>query len=328
MKWFRLYSEARYDAKLRSLTAPQFRVWFNLLCLASEQPTRGVIDPKSDRVLAFEVAEGDVELLNQTIETLVALHCVTSVTRPVIGVPGDAGTRSITFINFAKRQYSSTDCHARSGAKSSTERVRKYRERKRLQKHVAHGTQETPGVTPEGTPGTPPEDRVQTSEGDTPRPPSGGVCVPVAVFDPRDDEEPFVPPAPTIQALGIAPRPAVANDPAEVARVEAKAERLFPMLWFGAKVQGLAGDYPMAWVELALEETHAAGVRDWRYALGILRRLAREGGPKRPPGVPARAPAPDPELAVHHVSPRRAAEIEATYRPQPSRTLRRPRPCP
>jgi hypothetical protein len=155
--------------------------------------------------------------------------------------------------------------------------------------------------------------------------------VPVAVFDPGDDEEPFVPPAPTALALAPAPRPAVVSDPvigrdAEVARVEAKAERLFPMLWFGAKVRALADDYPMAWIELALEEAHAAGVRDWRYALGILRRLVREGGPKGPPGVPARAPAADPELAVHHVSPRRAAEIEATYRPQPPRTLRRHRP--
>ena len=34
--WFRMYSEARVDAKLRSLSADEFRVWFNLLCLASE----------------------------------------------------------------------------------------------------------------------------------------------------------------------------------------------------------------------------------------------------------------------------------------------------
>jgi hypothetical protein len=114
----------------------------------------------------------------------------------------------------------------------------------------------------------------------------------------------------------------VANDPAEVARVAAKAERLFPTLWFGTKVGALAGDYPMAWVERALEDAHAAGVGDWRYVLGIVRRLAREGGPRVAPAAPTRRATADPELTIHRVSPERAAAIEATYRPQPPRTLR------
>jgi hypothetical protein len=100
MKWSRLYSEARYDAKLRSLTAEQFRVWFNLLCFASDQPTQGVIESMNDRVLAYAVAEGDVALLNQTIAMLVALQCVTSVTHPVTDVPGAVERRSITFLGL------------------------------------------------------------------------------------------------------------------------------------------------------------------------------------------------------------------------------------
>jgi hypothetical protein len=135
------------------------------------------------------------------------------------------------------------------------------------------------------------------------------------------DDEPFVSPA---SSRAPDPPPAVANDSAEVARVAAKAERLFPMLWFGTKVGALAGDYPMAWVERALEDAHAAGVGDWRYVLGIVRRLAREGGPRASPA--ARLAPADPELTIHRVSPERAAEIEATYRPQPPRTPRWHRP--
>jgi len=31
MKWFKLHTEARNDAKLRSMSDSQHRVWFNLL---------------------------------------------------------------------------------------------------------------------------------------------------------------------------------------------------------------------------------------------------------------------------------------------------------
>jgi hypothetical protein len=181
-----------------------------------------------------------------------------------------------------------------------------------------------------------PELEREEEEKDPPHPPeegSGGCAVASGLEEAasglEEDEEPFLPPAPAGslslasdpgRADGTAPPPVVANDPVEVARVEAKAERLFPTLWFGTKVQALAADYPMAWVERALEDAHAAGVRDWRYVLGILRRLARDGGPRVAPAAPARRATADPELTVHRISPERAAAIEATYRPQPSRT--------
>ncbi len=94
MKWFRLYTEARNDAKLRSLSDAQFRVWFNLLCFASEQKeNRGIIAGYNEELLAVEVAECDVELLRETLGNLEQLR--------IIEKDGDI----ITFVNFSKRQY-------------------------------------------------------------------------------------------------------------------------------------------------------------------------------------------------------------------------------
>lgn len=96
MKWFRLYTEARTDCKLRALTPEQFRVWFNLLCYAAEQVTRGVVTPVTRTLLAVEVADQDVELLDATVDKLVMLNIVTV---------AEDGT--ITFLAFAERQYES-----------------------------------------------------------------------------------------------------------------------------------------------------------------------------------------------------------------------------
>lgn len=94
MKWFKLHAEARNDAKLRMLSADEFRVWFGLLCLASEQKERGTIPPMEPFLLAVEVAGGEEELLAATLRRLSSLRMVAT---------GEDG--SITFINFQKRQY-------------------------------------------------------------------------------------------------------------------------------------------------------------------------------------------------------------------------------
>ena len=78
MKWFRLYSEARNDAKLRSLTDAQHRVWFNLLCYASEMEERGCISAIDRELLAVECAGADTDLLNETIEKLTRLRIITA----------------------------------------------------------------------------------------------------------------------------------------------------------------------------------------------------------------------------------------------------------
>ena len=41
MKWFRFYEEVLHDPKVQRLSAPSFRCWVNLLCLASSQENRG-----------------------------------------------------------------------------------------------------------------------------------------------------------------------------------------------------------------------------------------------------------------------------------------------
>lgn len=94
MPWFRLYHEARSDAKLRLLADDEHRVWFDLLCFASEQETRGTIATGDDRFpLAVEVAHGDIDLLARTVSRLVKLRILT-----------DSGDR-LTFLHFSDRQY-------------------------------------------------------------------------------------------------------------------------------------------------------------------------------------------------------------------------------
>ena len=73
----------------------QFRIWFNLLCFAAEQTEeRGSIIGYDEELLAVEVANGDVELLNETLDKLERLRIIETKEN------GD-----ITFISFAKRQY-------------------------------------------------------------------------------------------------------------------------------------------------------------------------------------------------------------------------------
>lgn len=115
--WFRVYNDARTDNKLRTLTDAQHRVWFDLLCLASEQhEARGTVPCGNPRVLALEVAHGDVELLDATIAQLVDLDIVTR---------DDDG---ITFVHWNERQYDRPS-------------DRPDRVRERVQRHREHKTE-------------------------------------------------------------------------------------------------------------------------------------------------------------------------------------------
>ena len=94
LPWFRMYHEARTDAKLRSLSDAEFRVWFNLLCLAAESDDeRGSVDISDPFILAVEVAGGDEELLSRTCHALSRLKIINQ--RDV----------TLTFIKFPERQY-------------------------------------------------------------------------------------------------------------------------------------------------------------------------------------------------------------------------------
>lgn len=91
--WFRMYSEARTDRKLDLLSDAEFRVWFNLLCMASESDNeRGTVDYEDEMELAIETAKGDVELLRHTMSHLVTLKMI------------DVTPQRVTFPNFEKRQ--------------------------------------------------------------------------------------------------------------------------------------------------------------------------------------------------------------------------------
>ncbi len=91
MPWFKLYAEARTDAKLRSLTDEEFRLWFNLLCYASEQPERGVIRDYDEELLALE-CNALPALLRVTLVTLSKLRIVSCT------------ESSVTFCAFSRRQ--------------------------------------------------------------------------------------------------------------------------------------------------------------------------------------------------------------------------------
>ena len=120
MQWFRMYSEARNDAKLRYLSDAEFRVWFNLLCLSNEQEERGVIPPMSRKLLSIEVSGGDEDLLQATLSKLIELSIIAE---------DDSG---ITFINFTKRQYD----YPSDTPEATRERKRRSRQTKKAKEDV------------------------------------------------------------------------------------------------------------------------------------------------------------------------------------------------
>ena len=93
LPWFKLYTEARTDAKLRTLTDAEHRVWFNLLCFASDQDTRGAISDYDEELLAIEVCNADKALLGVTLEKLTRLRIIS------------VQKNTITFCAFARRQH-------------------------------------------------------------------------------------------------------------------------------------------------------------------------------------------------------------------------------
>ena len=95
LEWFRMYTEARTDAKLCILTDAEHRVWFNLLCFAAAQEgeSRGGIYGFDDELLAVEICGGDTERLRATIERLKKLRILKE---------DESG---LTFCAFEKRQY-------------------------------------------------------------------------------------------------------------------------------------------------------------------------------------------------------------------------------
>jgi hypothetical protein len=128
--WFRLYTEARRDAKLALLDDAQHRVWFNLLCMSASSEQRGTIKNKSRKLLAVEVSHGDEALISSTLAVLVDLG--------IIAVDGD----SVEFLHFEERQNPGKPSDS---AQAKRERQARHRARQRL--HMGPEADVTP-VTP------------------------------------------------------------------------------------------------------------------------------------------------------------------------------------
>lgn len=174
LPWFRLYHEARTDNKLRYLTDSEHRVWFNLLCFASEQRNgRGTIPALGSHILAMEVSNADESLLEQTVAKLTHYGML---------VRNDDG--SLTFVGFIDRQYDKP-------SDKPEETRKRQRERRDKGGNDGDGSSVTPpsrGVTPshaqeerrgeeireeENTPSYSPEDS-GPSESVTPEPSAQG----------------------------------------------------------------------------------------------------------------------------------------------------------
>ena len=104
-RWFRFYDSALDDPKVQKLPPELFKIWVNLLCVASRND--GVLPALED--LAFMLRK-DEDTLAQVLGELQRLGLI------------DAFEQGLTPHNWSTRQYQSDN---------SAERVRKHRESKR-----------------------------------------------------------------------------------------------------------------------------------------------------------------------------------------------------
>jgi len=108
MQWFRLYHEMLDDPKVGTLTDAQFRLWVDILCLASISRDSGNTE--------LTVTETEWKLrrnINETLQELLHRGLVTFQKR-------FDGKETIAVPKWNKRQFQSD---------TSTPRVKKYREK-------------------------------------------------------------------------------------------------------------------------------------------------------------------------------------------------------
>lgn len=128
LPWFKVYTEARNDAKLRSLSDAEHRVWFHLLCFAAEQEERGTIKDYDEELLALEVCNADVALLGVTLQKLARFRII------------EITKGGVTFCAFNRRQQPKPS--------DSKERVKSRVAKHRAMKRQENVTPVTPSVTP------------------------------------------------------------------------------------------------------------------------------------------------------------------------------------
>jgi hypothetical protein len=190
LPWFRMWNEARNDAKLRCLDDAEHRCWFRLLCYASEQDDRGSV-PVEGYVLAIEVADGDAALLERTLAKLLQLE--------VLAYGPDGVLR---FQAFDKRQYDKPSDHP----DRVRERVRRSRERRRedvtgnapVSPGNAAQRPATPGNAPDVSGNAPVSPRIAQRRGEEKReePAAAGVVAGAPAREEPGDEGRRPPPPP------------------------------------------------------------------------------------------------------------------------------------
>lgn len=291
MNWFRMFNEARNDTKLLSLTSDQFRVWFRLLCYASEQERRGTIAGRSLKVLALEVAGGDQNLLVATCEALVELDMIEF---DVTGAP----IAKVVFRSFEKRQFfNRSDDRDEARKRAAKSRAKKRKE------PVTASHAESRRVTPNHGPRTE-QSRVEVEE--TPIPPLAIVRPedPVPESDPEPDPElePFHPPPVVVSPDALPTRTgqdlADWNDAIIQLRRARETEPLagsMEMYAEDGRVTALEG---WRFLHAARVVGQPGAVTDWRYFLTIARNATKAQfeawGRRGAHGEPARRPEPEP----------------------------------
>jgi hypothetical protein len=278
VNWFKMFTEARNDAKLRSLTDAQHRTWFRLLCYAAEQENGGKIGPKPINLVALETAEGSVGLLEETCNALQTLHCVS-------WKKCNAEMIEICFQNFAERQARKPS----DAPERIKERVAKFRSKSKPRK--GKGEPSKNGDEPckasnallalPVTPVTPIEEsREEKRREHTPPTPSQGI---LGVGE--SDDEPFNPGGPDSGSAAPVPE---GWTPAHKAVLDRQTER------FGASngdrtIADLLRDFEPRIVAAACDHHYVdnGGSLDPRRLLGICRamqagrwKLPAEGSPQ------------------------------------------------
>lgn len=131
-RWFRAYEDALNDPKIQRLPGERFKVWFNLLCVASAN--KGTLPPLCDLAFSLRLPE---DILRGHIGALQADGLIDT----------DPETLAMSPHNWSGRQFQSDG--------SSTERVKRFRNAQRNGNETAPETEqstdtETDIINPDG----------------------------------------------------------------------------------------------------------------------------------------------------------------------------------
>lgn len=134
MKWFRLHNKLLNDPAVQRLSGDHFKMYINMLCLASSEDKGGYIGTIDDVSFALRCVSSNVS------SCFIALQESDLIVSQTVSDATDSETLHETFhINkWAKNQYESD---------SSTKRVKKFREKVKRSKGVTEAVTETPPDT-------------------------------------------------------------------------------------------------------------------------------------------------------------------------------------